>query len=210
MRFGGFQPFTLSDYPGRMAAIAFTQGCNFRCPFCHNGALLPMAAPEETLVPEAVVLDHLYRRRGKLDGLVVSGGEPTLQKALPGFLRRVKDLGFLVKLDTNGSRPDVLRRLLEDGLVDFVAMDIKATPEKYGRLSGVDGVSWGCIEESIAAVTWSGVEHLFRTTMVPALLTPQDLHRIRELLPESSPHKIQQFNPENALEPALCTAVETA
>ena len=209
MRFGGFQPFTLSDFPGRTAAIAFTQGCNFRCPFCHNGALLPLLVPEEELVPESVVLDHLHRRKGQLDGLVVTGGEPTLQQALPTFLRRVKSMGFQVKLDTNGSRPEMLKALLHERLVDFVAMDVKAPLHKYALLAGV-ATPTPAIEESMAAIKWSGVEHHFRTTHVPGLLSSSDLHSIEAALPAGSVHVIQRFRPEHALDRSLQPAAEIA
>ena len=209
MRFGGFQPFTLCDFPGRTAAIAFTQGCNFRCPFCHNGALLPLLVPEEQLVPESVVLDHLRRRRGQLEGLVVTGGEPTLQQALPTFLRRVKALGFLVKLDTNGSRPAMLKALLDEKLVDFVAMDVKAPLHKYALLAGVEAPALS-IEESIAVIKWSGVEHHFRTTRVPGLLSSSDLQIIEHALPAGSTHVIQRFRPEHALDTALRATADIA
>ena len=209
MRFGGFQPFTLSDYPGRTAAIAFTQGCNFRCPFCHNGALLSMLVPEEDLVPESVVLEHLHQRRRRLDGLVVTGGEPTLQPALSAFLRKVKAMGFLVKLDTNGSGPTLLKALLDEKLVDFVAMDIKAPPHKYPLLTGVSA-PMQAIEESIAAITWSGVEHQFRTTHVPGLLTSGDVQSIVNALPDGAAHVVQRFRPEHALDPSLQRVVGIA
>ena len=209
MRFGGFQPFTLSDFPGRTAAIAFTQGCNFRCPFCHNAALLPMLTPEERLIPERIILEHLQRRRGRLEGLVVTGGEPTLQQGLPAFLRKVRALGFAVKLDTNGSRPDMLRTLLEEQLVDFVAMDVKAPAHKYALLSGMPR-SAETIYESVALIAASGVEHHFRTTHVPDLLGVADLQAITAQLPAGSPHLIQQFRRDYALDPSLRQAAETA
>lgn len=209
MKFGGFQPFTLSDYPGRAAAIVFAQGCNFRCPFCHNGPLLPMMVQEECLVPEETVLEHLKRRRGRLEGLVVSGGEPTLQAALPGFLRRVKRLEYQVKLDTNGSRPEMLALLLRDGLVDFVAMDVKAPPEKYGLLCG--GMApMAEVGESMTLLVRSGVPHLFRTTVVPGLLGDYDLAVLAGIIPKDSPHILQEFNSEHALDPAACLTAQIA
>ena len=209
MRFGGFQPFTLSDFPGHTAAIVFTQGCNFRCPFCHNGALLPLLTPEENLIPESAVLDHLQRRKRQLEGLVVTGGEPTLQQALPKFLRKVKSMGFLIKLDTNGSRPEMLKALLDAGLVDFVAMDVKAPPHKYALLSGISAPTQA-IEESVAIITWSGVKHHFRTTHVPGLLSHGDLQSIESMRPAGSTHVIQRFRPEHALDPSLQNMAETA
>src|SRR5210317_2671071 len=124
MKISGLQPVTVSDFPGRMAAIVFTQGCNFHCPFCHNGSLLPMDA--DARIAEHDVWSFLQKRQKLLDGVVISGGEPSLQSDLAGFCRQVKDMGFAVKLDTNGSRPGVIKALLDGNYVDFIAMDIKA------------------------------------------------------------------------------------
>ena len=202
MRFGGFQPFSLSDYPGHIAAIAFAQGCNFRCPFCHNGDLLSFDPYEKTLYPEREILNMLRKRQGKLEGLVVTGGEPTLQLDLPRFLKLVKDIGYKIKLDTNGSQPLMLSRLIADRLVDYIAMDIKAPLAKYNRLSGTT-VATERIEESIAIIAWSKLPHHFRTTAVTPLLTPADIHAIQQMVPSGSELVIQTFNPENALEPSL-------
>ena len=138
MRIGGYVPCSLGDYPGRIAAVVFTQGCNWRCPWCHNPALV---YPEQftASLPEDDVFARLAARRARLDGVVVTGGEPTLQPDLPVFLGRVKALGFLVKLDTNGSRPRVVRELLAAGLVDFVAMDVKAPFARYDDVTQVAG-----------------------------------------------------------------------
>ncbi len=201
MKIGGYAPFTLSDYPGRPAAIVFAQGCNFRCPFCHNGDLLPDGPGR---LPEAEVLARLTRRRGVLTGIVVSGGEPTLQPDLADFCAALKAREFAVKLDTNGSRPDVLRALLATGVVDYVAMDVKAPPARYTQLAGVP-VAWTLVAESIRLVAQSGVPHEFRTTVVPALLADRDLAAIRALLPLSSRHVQQAFRPESARDPALRT-----
>ena len=209
MRFGGFQALTLSDYPGKTAAVVFTQGCNFRCPFCHNGGLLPAVADDRELVPEAFVLEELRRRRGLLDGLVVTGGEPTLQEALPAFLGKVRALGLLVKLDTNGSRPEMLARLLGAGLVDYVAMDVKAPRGKYDLLAGVRA-PLDAVRESIRLIAASGVPHHFRTTVPPSLLDAADIGAIRRELPSGSPHLAQEFKPEHALDPAVCGAALTA
>ncbi len=202
MRFGGFQPFSLSDYPGHIAAIAFAQGCNFRCPFCHNGDLLSFDPYEKTLYPEREILNMLRKRQGKLEGLVVTGGEPTLQLDLPRFLKLVKDIGYKIKLDTNGSQPLMLSRLIADRLVDYIAMDIKAPLAKYNRLSGTT-VATERIEESIAIIAWSKLPHHFRTTAVTPLLTPADMHAIQQMVPSGSELVIQTFNPENALDPSL-------
>lgn len=209
MRFGGFQPFSLSDYPGHVAAIAFAQGCNFRCPFCHNGDLLSFDPYEKNLYPEKEILNILRKRQGKLEGLVVSGGEPTLQLDLPRFLKMVKDIGYKIKLDTNGSQPVMLSRLISEGLVDYIAMDIKAPLAKYNRLSGTMVVPEK-IEESIAIIAWSRLPHHFRTTAVKPLLTPADMHAIQQMVPSGSELVIQAFNPENALDPSLRNEIAIA
>ena len=137
MKIGGLNKFSLSDFPGKVAAVVFTQGCNFRCPYCHNGSLISADILECCLIPEEEFFEILQSRSKQLDGVVVSGGEPTIQADLPEFLAHIKSRGFLVKLDTNGSQPEVLREVLQSKLVDFVAMDIKAPLAIYDRLTGV-------------------------------------------------------------------------
>lgn len=205
MHIGGFQPFTLSDFPGRAAAIVFTQGCNYRCPFCHNGALWPIASPNAIDAPtwtDRAVLEFLASRRGRLEGLVVSGGEPTLQSDLADFLRQIKTLGFATKLDTNGSRPSVLRRLFDEQLLDYVAMDVKGPADRYARLAGVE-VDLTAIEQSIALIAESGVAHHFRTTWIESLLRESDREGVLALLPPGSRHIWQAFRPELAVDAAL-------
>lgn len=209
MRFGGFQPFTLSDYPGCVAAIAFTQGCNFRCPFCHNGGLISARDSAEAYISPEEILAALQARRGRLDGLVVSGGEPTIQPGLSDFLSRVKSLGYRVKIDTNGSHPEVLQALLAQHLIDYIAMDIKAPFAKYDLLCGAS-VPSVLIARSIEVVRSSGIPHQFRTTAVLPLLTPCDMQEIRCMVPADSDYRIQPFHPENALDPALRAAVANA
>ena len=199
MEIGGFQPFSLCDFPARPAAVVFTQGCNFRCPFCHNGGLLAMTAG--SIRPQDV-LGHLGRRRGLLEGVVVSGGEPCLQADLPAFCTSAKSLGLLVKLDTNGSCPAVLKELLAQGLVDYVAMDVKAPPSLYAKLAGVD-VEWNVIQESMHVLATSGVAYHFRTTVVPSLLSDDDVDEIVRLLPAGSTHVRQDFRADLARDPLL-------
>ncbi len=201
MQIGGFQPFTLSDFPGHLAAMVFTQGCNFRCPFCHNGALIPSRAAAG-LMPEEEVLSFLEQRRNRLTGVVVTGGEPTIQPRLPEFLRQIKALGYKVKLDTNGARPAVLAALLEEELLDYIAMDLKAPLERYHRLAGIC-VPVRDLEESIAMISWSGLAHEFRTTFVTPLLNHLDLMAIQALVPSKSHYRVQPFVSENALDPVL-------
>ena len=202
MKISGLQPVTASDFPGRLAAIVFTQGCNFRCPFCHNGSLLAMDS--ENLIDLDAIFTFLHRRRKLLDGLVISGGEPCLQSDLAGFCRQVKKMGYEVKLDTNGSRPNVVRELLAEKLVDFIAMDIKAPLHRLEDLTGT-GRYEPQIRESISLIAASGVEHLFRTTDVTPLLSSHDHELIRDLVPRGSCHVVQKFVPENAMAPSLQT-----
>lgn len=194
MDIGGFVPFTLQDYPGTIAAMIFTQGCNFCCPYCHNKGLIPRARPGEHASQGHVetILDFLESRKGRLAGVVISGGEPTIQVDLIEFCLKVKSLGYLVKLDTNGTNPTLLSRLVEAKVVDFVAMDIKAPWRKYDVVTGVD-VDCSKIRRSIQTISMSGIPHVFRTTLVPGLLDEKDLQAIKASLPSSSTHVVQPF-----------------
>jgi len=200
MLLGGFLPLSLCDYPGKLAAVVFTQGCNYRCSFCHNGGLI--ARQPAISLPIAEVLADLKERRDFLDGVVVSGGEPTLHADLKNFLSALKELGFAVKLDTNGSRPQVLRELLELRLLDYIAMDVKAPLSQYPALVGVSA-DIGAIQESIALIAESRVQHQFRTTFVTPLQSLEDLTSIRAMLPARSTHLIQDFQPEHPLDKTL-------
>lgn len=162
IRIGGFQPVSLVDFPGRVASVVFFQGCSFRCPWCHNPTLVHPYLFGET-IPEEAVLERLERRREKVGGVVLTGGEPTLQTGLPGFLRRVRDLGFATKLDTNGAQPETLRRILSDGLADFVAMDLKAPWERYDEACGTR-VDIDAVRASLSILRASGIPHHLRTT----------------------------------------------
>jgi len=209
MNLAGFVPLSLCDYPGRVAAVVFTQGCNFRCPWCHNGHLLPMASDPATRVDEARVMAVLSERCTRLGGVVVTGGEPTLQADLPRFLKRLKTLGLDVKLDTNGSHPDVLRRLLQERLVDYVAMDMKAPWDKYATLTGV-ACDVAAMQASLRLIVTSGVSHAFRTTRVDPLLSAQDYARLADQVPEGSLHTWQLFRPAYSQDPALRAAAALA
>jgi len=194
MLIGGFQPFTLSDFPGHVAAIVFTQGCTFRCPFCHNAGLLPTTAPLPHGPDREQVLRFLAGRSGRLSGLVLSGGEPTLQPDLAAFTRAARASALAIKLDTNGSRPDIIEALLAEGLVDYVAMDIKAPLEKYSLLCGVT-VDTSEIVRSIGIIAGSGVPHHFRTTFYEAMLDQRDLENLQRLVPAGSRHVLQSCRP---------------
>ena len=207
MRIGGLNPFSLSDFPGHVAAVVFTQGCNFRCPYCHNGSLIPMNSSTSALIPLEEVFLFLEKRRIQLNGVVVSGGEPTLQPDISLFFHQVRSMGYQIKLDTNGSRPETLTELLMEGLADFIAMDIKAPFALYDRLTGVCAPKER-LKESIALIAQSGIDHEFRTTVVKPLLSESDLQLIKAMVPHGSRHRFQEFRPENALDPVLRAAVE--
>ena len=198
MRLGGLLRTSFSDFPGRVAAVAFTRGCNYRCPYCHNPELVEVRGADP--VAEEELFDLLHRRRGQLDGVVFTGGEPTLQPDLADVLRRVRDLGFETKLDTNGSRPEVIETLLVDDLVDFVAMDVKAPLERYPEVAGVaaDGV-----ERSIELLLNATIEVEFRTTVVPGLLEWADILAIGELVRRAPRYVLQPFVPGKTLLPGL-------
>jgi pyruvate formate lyase activating enzyme len=203
MKIGGLNTFSVSDFPGKVSAVVFTQGCNFRCRFCHNGFLIPHDIPNDLLIPEKVFFKFLKRRRNQLDAVVVSGGEPTIQPDLSTFLYRIKSLGFLVKLDTNGSKPDVLKMLLKKDLVDYIAMDIKAPLDSYDYVACAYLSDIEKIPKSITIIASSGVRHEFRTTVVELYSSYFDMSQIRKLIPPGSPHRLQKFDPEHALDPTL-------
>ncbi len=202
MRIGGLNKFSLSDFRGRKAAVVFTQGCNFHCPYCHNSSLMAVDILDCCLIPEEQFFEFLRSRSKQLDGVVVSGGEPTIQPDLPQFLSRIKAEGFSVKLDTNGSQPHVLRKVLQNKLVDFIAMDVKAPLHTYTRLVGVEAPIEQ-IMESIELIAKSEIDYEFRTTVVKPLLSPEDIAAIEKLIPSGSTHRLQQFRPKHARDPAL-------
>ena len=160
----GLQKMTLLDFPGKIACTVFLGGCNFRCPFCHNSELF-MGKPEK-LMEDEEFFAFLKSRKGLLDGVCVSGGEPTLYKVLPVFLEKIKEMGFLVKLDTNGYRPQVLKDLVENKLVDYVAMDVKNSPATYGQTVGLEKMDLAAIEESLRFLIGGSVDYELRTTLV--------------------------------------------
>jgi len=191
MRIGGFQKFSLIDYPGKISCIIFTQGCNFRCFYCHNPELVYPHLFETPLAEEEIV-DFLKRRKKQLEAIVISGGEPTIQEDLVPFLKMVKTLGYAVKLDTNGSNPLVIRELVKRKLVDYIAMDIKAPLKKYQDLVKVK-VNLSRIKESIEIIENSSVEYEFRTTYIPSFLTSKDLLEILSLIKNKSRFTVQEF-----------------
>lgn len=192
MHFCGMNKTTLLDYPGHVAATLFTGGCNMRCPFCQNGGLVlePEAQPRIT---EEEVLTFLRKRQGILEGVCITGGEPTLQPGLENFIRCVKELGYLVKLDTNGYRPQVLEHLLERGLLDYVAMDIKASRENYANACGLPEVELSLIERSVELLETSKVPGEFRTTVVKGIHTPEEFTAIGQWLQGDKAYFLQSY-----------------
>ncbi len=203
MEIHGLQKLTLLDYPGHTACTVFTGRCNFRCPFCQNASLV--LRPESlAAIPEADVFAFLEKRKGLLDGVAVTGGEPTLQPDLPDFLRRVRDMGFETKLDTNGAKPEVLRRILAEGLADYVAMDVKSSPAGYGRCAGVPETILAQVRESVSLLEQSGVPHEFRTTAVKGLHSPADFEAIGAWLAGTDRYFIQSYaDSGDILEPGM-------
>jgi len=198
MLLGGFLPLTLLDFPGRVACIAFSQGCNLRCGYCHNPQLIGLRAPAgATTSAESQVLGFLATRRGVLDGVVVSGGEPTIQPDLLPFLLRIKDLGFLVKLDTNGTNPPVLRDAHQRRLVDYVAMDVKHDPARYGEITGAP-VDPDVLAASRDLLRSQGVAHEFRTTIVPRYHDEAAMERIARFCEGASRFVLQSLVPAHA------------
>lgn len=188
----GLNQTTLLDYPGRVAATVFTGGCNFRCPFCHNAGLVLEPVLQKALKEEEVLL-YLKKRKNLLKGVCITGGEPTLQADLPDFLSRIKELGYAIKLDTNGYCPKVIKTLAGNGLIDYVAMDIKNSLEKYAITAGKEQINIGCIQETAAFLMETGIEYEFRTTLVRELHTREDLLKIAEWIKDCSIYFLQQF-----------------
>jgi len=192
MRICGLQKLTLLDYPERTACTVFTGGCNFRCPFCHNAALLDPAPGTET-VSEESFFAFLEKRKKLLDGVCVSGGEPLLQKDIGDFLAKIKGLGYRVKLDTNGSFPEILEEILRKNLADYVAMDIKNAPEKYGETVGLTHWDWTPVKKSIQILMKGRIPFEFRTTVVREFHTAEDFLSIAASIGGAPRYYLQQF-----------------
>ena len=186
----GFSKTSLLDYPGHIAADVFTAGCNFRCPFCHNSDLVLTPSTEYS---EEEVLSVLKKRRSILEGVCITGGEPTLQPDLMDFMRKLRELDYKIKLDTNGYRPDVLRAVLSEGLVDYVAMDIKNSFPKYPLTVGMNDFCQENIKESISLLMNSNIDYEFRTTVVRELHTAEDLIDIAHMLKNCKQYFLQSF-----------------
>ena len=205
MKIHGFQKTTLLDYPGHVAATVFVGGCNFRCPFCHNG-LLVLESETQPAIPEEEVLSYLQKRQGILEGICITGGEPTLQSDLAAFIRRLKGLGYQVKLDTNGGRPQILEQLLQEGLLDYVAMDIKASPDNYAAAAGLKEMDFDKIRQSIRLLMKSNISYEFRTTVVKGIHTLEEFEEIGRLLQGCRAYFLQGFRESESMVGQGCQA----
>lgn len=202
MVFGGIQKLTLIDYPGKVAATVFTVGCNFLCPYCHNPELVdPKKISDQPRTTEKEILDFLATRQGLLEGVCITGGEPTLMPDLPEFIKKIKKMGFLVKLDSNGSNPAMLEKLLAKKLVDFIAMDIKAPLEKYKKVAG-ERVKLEDIQRSIELIQ-TAPDYEFRTTVLPSLHSKKDILSIGRWLQGAKKYYLQQFKSTKTLDSAF-------
>jgi len=203
----GLTKLDLIDYPNKIACVVFTQGCNFRCRFCHNPDLLCAAKRnlefnKKWAENEQKFFDFLQSRKGKLDAVVVTGGEPTLHQNLPDFLKRIKEFGFLVKLDSQGTNPAMLKQILNEQLVDYVAMDIKHIPQKYHLITGVK-VDLQKINQSIKILQTSDVDYEFRTTVVPGIHSENEIIEMANWIKGSKAYYLQEFRPEKVLDPTI-------
>ena len=202
---GGIEKSTLIDYPSRIACTVFLIGCNFRCPFCYSSELvLHEKIKLQPRISQKDFFKFLKERQGLIDGVVICGGEPTISKDLPEFIRKIKKLRFLVKLDTNGSNPQILKKLIKEGIIDYVAMDIKAPLEsqKYNRGVGVK-VDLDKIRESIEIIKNSYVDYEFRTTVVPTIHTKEDIIQIAKEISPAKKYYLQNFRPEKTIDPTF-------
>lgn len=202
---GGLQKSSLIDYPGKISAVIFTQGCNFRCPYCHNPELIQAKCKvQNAKCHQKTVLEFLKKRISKLDGVVITGGEPTLHDDLPEFIKQIKDLGFAIKLDTNGTNPQMLQQLINEKLIDYVAMDIKAPIDKYSEIVRTK-VDTNKILKSIEILKNSNIDYEFRTTVVKSQLSRADFEKIGALIKYAPIYYLQKFLPTKTLEESFLT-----
>lgn len=203
MRIGGLQKLTLIDYPGRISAVVFLSGCNFRCPFCYSSELvLPEKIKKQPKISEKYFFDFLKERKGLLEGVVLCGGEPTLNKDLPSFAKKIKEFGYFVKLDTNGSNPKMLKEMIEKNLIDYVAMDIKGPKGKYGEFNG-NKADIKKIQKSIDILKQNIVDYEFRSTIVPTLHKREDVIEMAKWISGAKRYYLQSFLPEKTIDPSL-------
>jgi pyruvate formate lyase activating enzyme len=198
MNIGGLQKVSLMDYPGKISAVIFTQGCNFRCPYCHNPELVKPELYQECL-PEDEIFSYLEKRRGKLEGVTITGGEPAIQKDVLKFARRIKAMGYLIKMDTNGSMPEVLEELIRCRLVDYIAMDLKAPLKKYAAVTQTN-INRETIVRSLEIVATSGLNYEFRTTIVKSQLNEADILAIGKLIGKAPLYALQRYEATKPLD----------
>lgn len=191
MKIGAFQKISLIDYPGKISSVIFAQGCNFRCWYCHNPQLVLTNLFEKPL-REKIIFDYFEKRRRTIEGAVITGGEPTIHEDLSDFIKRIKRFGFSIKLDTNGSNPKILEKILKENLIDFVAMDIKASFKKYNIISGIK-VELKAVLKSIELIKFFNINHMFRITFIEGFHTHEDIYEINKLINEDL--VIQKFSP---------------
>lgn len=192
MQIHGFNKTTLLDYPGHLASTIFLGGCNFRCPFCHNASLV-LAPANQPTIPEEEIFNTLAKRKGVLEGVCITGGEPTIYPGLTKFINRIKDMGLLVKLDTNGNNPEIIHDLITSNSIDYVAMDIKNSKEKYALSSGLNSFDVSRISESISILLSSTIDYEFRTTVVKELHTKEDLLSIGSWIQGAKEYYLQPY-----------------
>ena len=197
MKLHGLQKMTLLDFPGRVACTVFLGGCDFRCPFCHNFELIDGTA--QPVMDDAELIRFLKSRKGLIDGVAITGGEPCLHKDLPEFIRKIRAVGYPVKLDTNGYHPALLESILKENLVEYVAMDIKNCPQKYPLTCGVESMDMGVIEQSISLLMHSGISYEFRTTVIDELHEESDFHDIGKLIEGADRYFLQRFTDRDSV-----------
>lgn len=202
MRIGGYQKLTLIDFPGKIATTVFTVGCSFRCGFCHNPELVLRSQFPAPNKMEDEFFAHLLKRKGKLEGVCITGGEPTIQPDIIEFIKKVKGMGYAVKLDSNGTRPDVLRKIIKEKLVDFIAMDIKSSPENYSKVVGLKA-DIARIRLSVRLIMNSRIPYEFRTTVVPGLHSEDDFLKIAKWIKGSRAYYLQEYREMRILNPKL-------
>ncbi len=211
MQIGGLLKTTLLDYPGHVAATVFTRGCNFRCPFCQNGELLGCGEEDYS---EDEIMAFLKKRSNVLSGVCISGGEPTLQPDLPEFIKKVRAMGYLVKIDTNGTNPSMLKSLIDEGLIDFVAMDIKNSPEKYAETAGIENSPHKdellkAVSESIGILLAGNIPYEFRTTVVKGFHTKEDMEVLSGMIKGAEAYYIQSYrDSENVIQKERCASYD--
>ena len=201
MQIGGLQKITLIDYPGRIAATVFLIGCDFKCPWCYSSELvLPEKIKKQPKISEKEFFKFLKERKALLEGATICGGEPSINKDLPQFCKKIKKAGYLVKLDTNGSNPKMLKKLIDEKLIDYVAMDIKLPREKYQKILGRK-IKIEDIEKSVKILKEGKVDYEFRTTVVPTILTKEDILKIAKWISGAKRYYLQNFRPEKTIDP---------